>query len=231
MIFRRSTSQGRGLTTIFGGDAPRRREPGGVAVSCVAHGAVLAAIYLALHAGPMHPVPMESRCCSTALYWSPSVANSGAKAPATVHKARPAPSAATTARVSLPQTPAAAAPASPTQTGMASSQQQATLGTGDGADDAEPALPLYYPSPGITDRTLLPAVKQNVVVDVKISAMGDVTDEKLVRGLGNGLDAIVLATVKNWRFHPATLNGTAVASAQELVFPFDKEWEPNQQPS
>jgi hypothetical protein len=37
----------------------------------------------------------------------------------------------------------------------------------------------------------------------------------------------VLSTVKSWRFHPATLNGTAVASVEELVFPFDQNWEPN----
>jgi TonB family protein len=112
---------------------------------------------------------------------------------------------------------------------MTSPQQLAELGLGGDANDAEPALPLYFPSPGIMDRSLLPAVKQNVVVDVSISAAGDVTDEKLVRGLGNSLDQIVLATVKSWRFHPATLNGTAVASVERLVFPLDKDWQPNQQ--
>jgi TonB family protein len=231
MIFRRSTGRGRGLTTLFGARATARRGPGSVAASCAAHGVALAMLYLALHAGRMHPIAMESRCCSTALYWSPSAANSGAKPQPAAHKVRQAPSSVAAAKLYMAQAPAAAEQKSATQTGMSSPQQQATLGTGEGSENAEPALPLYYPSPGITDRSLLPVAKQNIVVDVDISAMGDVTDEKLVRGLGNALDQLVLATVKSWRFRPATLNGTAVASVEELVFPFDQGWEPNQQPS
>jgi TonB family protein len=228
MVFRHLTPQGRGLISLFDGSAAPRRGPGGVAASCAAHGAALALVYLALHAGTTRPIYVESRCCSTALYWSPSPARSAAESQPAAKKVRrpPVPVAATQAQLAVAPLPAQAAES---QTGMTTPQQQATLGTGEGAQDAEPALPLYYPSPGVTDRSLLPAVKQNVVVDVNISAMGDVTDEKLVRGLGNGLDQIVLATVKSWRFHPATLNGTAVASVEELVFPFDKDWQPNQQ--
>jgi hypothetical protein len=227
MVFRHSTHRGPELTTIFDAGARERRGPGSVAASCAAHGAVLVLIYLALHAGRMHPIPMESRCCSTALYWSPSAANSGARPQHATRKLRRAPSSVAAPKLTMAQAPAASTQTSATQTGMSSPQQQATLGTGEGSDNAEPALPLFYPSPGIRDRTLLPDVKQNIVVDVSISAVGDVTDEKLVRGLGNGLDQIVLATVRSWRFRPATLNGTAVASVEELVFPFDKDWEPN----
>jgi TonB family protein len=227
MIFRHSTEQGRELMTLFDSRARMRRGFRSLAASCVTHGAAMALLYLALHAGATHPVYVESRCCSTALYWSPSTANGGPKPRTGAHKVRrgPAPVEATHPKIAEPT--AVAAPTSSTQTGMASPQQRPTLGTGEGTDDAEPALPLFYPSPGITDRSLLPVAKQNIVVDVNISPMGDVTDEKLVRGLGNALDQIVLATVKSWRFRPATLNGTAVASVEELVFPFDQNWEPN----
>lgn len=227
MFFRHSTSRGRGLTTLFSAEAAARRRPRGALASCAAHAAALALVYLALHAGRMHPITMESRCCSTALYWSPSAANSGAKPQHAAHKVRRVPPSVAAPKLTLAQTPAAAAQQSATQTGMTSPQQLAALGIGDGANDAEPALPLFYPSPGIADRSLLPVRKQNIVVDVSISAAGDVTDEKLVRGLGNALDQLVLAAVKSWRFHPATLNGAAVASVERLVFPFDKDWEPN----
>jgi protein TonB len=60
-----------------------------------------------------------------------------------------------------------------------------------------------------------------VVVDVKVSAAGDVLEATLVKGIGNGLDQIVLDTVKSWRFHPATINGNPVATEAELVFPFN----------
>ena len=76
----------------------------------------------------------------------------------------------------------------------------------------------------MTDRSLLPAVEQKIIVNVTISPLGEVTDEKLVQGLGNNLDQIVLNTVKSWKFHPATLNGTAVASIEELVFPFNRDY-------
>jgi TonB family protein len=198
-----------------------------VAASCVAHGAVLTLVYLALHAGRTRPITVESRCCSTALYWSPAAANSGATPQAAKHKPKRAPARTATRQPQIAAARAAAAQSSTMQTGMTTPQQLAALGVGDDASNAEPALPLYYPSPGVTDRSLLPEVKQNIVVHVNISAVGDVTEEKLVRGLGNGLDQLVLSAVRSWRFSPATLNGTAVASEQDLVFPFDKNWEPN----
>ena len=103
-------------------------------------------------------------------------------------------------------------------------QQATMIGTGTGTESAEPAFPVYYPTPVVSDRSLLPVVERKVIVNVTISAQGDVTDEKLVEGIGNGLDALVLATVKSWRFQPATLNGTATASVEELVFPFNRDY-------
>jgi TonB family protein len=94
---------------------------------------------------------------------------------------------------------------------------------GSGADQqsADPAFPVFSPHPPVSDRSLLPRSNQEVVVDVKVSAAGDVLEVTLVKGIGNGLDQIVLDTVKSWRFHPATINGNPVATEAELVFPFN----------
>jgi protein TonB len=94
---------------------------------------------------------------------------------------------------------------------------------GNGADQqsADPAFPVFSPHPPVSDRSLLPRSNQEVVVDVKVSAAGDVLEATLVKGIGNGLDQIVLDTVKSWRFHPATVNGNPVATEAELVFPFN----------
>jgi TonB family protein len=62
------------------------------------------------------------------------------------------------------------------------------------------------------------------VVDVNVSAQGEVSDEKLVQGLGNNVDQIILDTVKTWKFHPASSDGNAVASVAELVFPLSPKW-------
>jgi len=98
-----------------------------------------------------------------------------------------------------------------------------TRAAGSGADqqNADPAFPVFSPHPPVSDRSLLPSSNQEVVVDVKVSATGDVLEATLVKGIGNGLDQIVLDTVKSWRFHPATINGNPVATEAELVFPFN----------
>lgn len=97
----------------------------------------------------------------------------------------------------------------------------AVTGAGADAQDATPAFPVFSPKPPVADRSLLPALEQQIVVDVKLSAQGDVVSETLVKGMGTPLDQIVLDTVKSWRFQPATVNGTAVASESELIFPFN----------
>jgi protein TonB len=97
---------------------------------------------------------------------------------------------------------------------------------GSGADqqNADPAFPVFSPHPSVSDRSLLPSSNQEVVVDVKVSAAGDVLEVTLVKGIGNGLDQIVLDTVKSWRFHPATINGNPVATEAELIFPFNRNY-------
>jgi protein TonB len=97
----------------------------------------------------------------------------------------------------------------------------AVAGNGADAQNATPAFPVFSPKPPVSDRSLLPAAEQHIVVDVNVSETGDVTGETLVKGMGNALDQIVLDTVKTWRFHPATVNGNPVASESELIFPFN----------
>ena len=99
--------------------------------------------------------------------------------------------------------------------------QNSVAGSGADRQNADPAFPVFSPHPPVADRSLLPRSNQEVVVDVKVSAEGDVIEATLVKGIGNGLDQIVLDTVKSWRFHPATINGNPVATEAELVFPFN----------
>ncbi|HTX41288.1 MAG TPA: energy transducer TonB [Acidobacteriaceae bacterium] len=194
----------------------------GVLMSIAAHAACLGLLVLALHLHRSRPVMPQSRCCSVSLVWTGPM-QSGVSAPHPAarlrrHSAAPAPPSAphtSPLPVRLPQ-------ATPSQPAMATQQPSSMVGSGTGDDDAEPAFPVYFPQPGIADRSLLPSTEQKIIVNVDISAQGNVTDETLVQGLGNGLDNAVLAAVRSWRFHPATLNGAPVASVQELVFPFSR---------
>jgi protein TonB len=103
-------------------------------------------------------------------------------------------------------------------------QHDPVAGSGADTQSADPAFPVFAPHPPVKDRSLLPDSSQQVIVDVKLSAEGDVLEATLVKGLGNALDQIVLDTVKTWRFHPATVNGSPVATEAELVFPFDEKY-------
>lgn len=100
----------------------------------------------------------------------------------------------------------------------------AETGSGDSANDAVPAFPIFSPHPPVSDRSLLPVSQQNIVVNVSVDAQGAVTGERLVKGLGNGLDQIVLDIVRQWRFQPATVDGKPVATEAELIFPFDQSY-------
>ena len=133
-----------------------------------------------------------------------------------------------TAGRNIPRTQSRQQPTSPLTQSLAPAAGQPvaapdTSVAGSGADrqNADPAFPVFSPHPPVSDRSLLPSSNQEVVVDVKVSAAGDVLEVTLVKGIGNGLDQIVLDTVKSWRFHPATINGNPVATEAELVFPFN----------
>lgn len=105
-----------------------------------------------------------------------------------------------------------------------SAPHSAAAGNGPDQQSAEPAFPIFSPRPPVADRSLLPSSNRQVVVDVKVSATGDVLEASLVKGIGNALDQLVLNTVKTWRFHPATINGNPVATEAELIFPFNQSY-------
>lgn len=199
--------------------------------SIAAHCAVLALLILAgRHAWHVRPVTERGGGAATVLYWSNSVGTGLARAhvhgsektlpaPHTVHK--------TIARLPLEKTidrasAATTEEASASPAGSAAPHPTLT-GAGTGSDDATPAFPIYSPTPPV-DRSQLPKIEENVVVDVSVSALGEVLDERLVHGLGNGIDQVILDTVKNWKFHPATLNGNAIDSVAELVFPLSQRY-------
>jgi protein TonB len=123
------------------------------------------------------------------------------------------------------------APVKKSEGGTAADAHQTSQGSGDAANgngsdaqNADPAFPVFAPKPPVTDRKLLPDSQREIVVDVNVNAAGDVTGVSMVKSLGNALDQIVLDTVKTWRFHPATVNGTPVASQAELIFPFNPSY-------
>lgn len=71
-----------------------------------------------------------------------------------------------------------------------------------------PPIPIYHPSPGYTREARQARISGTVSVNVVINEKGEVTDAKVVRGLGYGLDESALRAVKLWKFDPARRDGT-----------------------
>jgi hypothetical protein len=47
-----------------------------------------------------------------------------------------------------------------------------------------------------------------------------VVESKLLKTIGYGIDQKVLATLQNWHFTPATQDGVAIPSQQDVYFHF-----------
>jgi protein TonB len=62
----------------------------------------------------------------------------------------------------------------------------------------------------------------DVVVDVMIDDKGKVSDAKAKKGMGYGIDEMVIATVEHWVFYPAVRDGRPVESEQRLHFHYDR---------
>ena len=86
--------------------------------------------------------------------------------------------------------------------------------------EVKPAIPVVFPSPSVFPWQLPQGVTGDVIVEVTISAQGDVVDTKLLQAIGYGIDDRVVATVRSWRFRPATRDGVAIPSQHDVHFHF-----------
>ena len=84
--------------------------------------------------------------------------------------------------------------------------------------EARPALPLVFPDPAIFPWQVPKGLQGDVIVEVTIDEQGAVTETRLLQSLEPGIDEKVVATVRNWRFKPATVDGVAISSRQDVHF-------------
>ena len=75
-------------------------------------------------------------------------------------------------------------------------------------------------SPQYTAEAYKAKIEGTVVVSVEVGTDGRARNSRIVKGLGYGLDARAMDSVRHWRFQPGTKNGEpAVTSATvEVVF-------------
>ena len=199
---------------------------GGVLLSVVAHGGVLALVLFVGTAGGTSVVaPTQFRMISLVETAGGSHAVKFLLPPmdtsARIHDPDHAPDVArkTIVPVEHPH-PKVSGGGAPKRPHAGDGSGQALIGNGSDAEDVHPGFPIFSPHPPVHDRSLLPSTEQKVVVDVKVDAMGQVVSETLVKSVSANLDKLCLDIVLTWRFQPATVNGKPIPSEAELIFPF-----------
>lgn len=95
-------------------------------------------------------------------------------------------------------------------------------------DKLTPPNLVYHPTPRYTKEAREAKISGRVNSRIVINDKGELTDAKVTKGLGYGLDESALNTVKSWKFEPARRNGTpiTVAVTVEVDFAFDAEHYP-----
>jgi TonB family protein len=81
-------------------------------------------------------------------------------------------------------------------------------------------LPLVFPDPAIYPWQLANGLQGEVVVEVTIDTSGSVTDTRILQSLKQDIDEKVIATLRTWHFKPATVDGVAISSRQDVHFRF-----------
>jgi hypothetical protein len=132
-------------------------------------------------------------------------------------------------KLQAPQTPLARAEeedSSKTQTlsalghGAQAGQLYGTLNRGQlYGDEIRPALPIATSDP-VVFPWQLPTSPGNEIIEITIDERGEIVNKTVLQSLGPDIDNKCLAALENWHFHPATRNGSPIASKQDAIFPF-----------
>jgi TonB family protein len=82
--------------------------------------------------------------------------------------------------------------------------------------DIRPAYPVIFPDPPLNRA----ALQGDVIIEVTIDSRGNVVETKLLQGIGQVVDETIVATLRNWRFNPATMDGSPIAEKHDVHFHF-----------
>jgi len=88
-------------------------------------------------------------------------------------------------------------------------------------DEVRPALPVVSPDPVVASGEL-DGLQGDVVVEVTIDEKGNIIQKVVIQSLAPAIDSKVLEDLDNWRFRPATRNGLAIPSKQDVFYHFPR---------
>ena len=86
--------------------------------------------------------------------------------------------------------------------------------------DVHVAVPVDAPDPPIARSKLPEWMRGDVIVEVTIDEKGNVVATNILHTMGFGIDEIIVATVRNWHYLPARVDGMPVASREDVHFHF-----------
>ena len=108
----------------------------------------------------------------------------------------------------------------PTTAAEAGSEQGSAYDGLSSGDEVKPALPVAFQDLRISRSELPSGLQGDVIVEITIDAQGTVVAERLLQGLGHGVDERVIAVLRDWRYRPATRNGVPIPSKYDVHFHF-----------
>jgi TonB family protein len=88
-------------------------------------------------------------------------------------------------------------------------------------EEVRPALPVVSPDPVVASSEL-DGLQGDVVVEVTIDERGNIVKKIVIQSLAPSVDGKVLEALDNWRFRPATRNGVAIPSKQDVFYHFPR---------
>ncbi len=184
-------------------------------LSIVGHGLfLLALIYRPLNASIVKPsdIMFGRGEVVTELVYLPPVELRERSTPSSVIVRRPVAKKTTNPRATHPV-------ANPVSDPLQAGSPQGSLPDGPSVGFVrQAALPVVGPD---VPRSSLPAgIQGDVIVEITIDTQGNVAETRVLQSLGAEVDDKVVATLHTWHFRPATTDGVANVSKQDVHFHF-----------
>ncbi len=86
--------------------------------------------------------------------------------------------------------------------------------------DVKAPIAIRHPTPPYSEEARRAGYAGNVVLSVIVDVQGNVSDVKVEKGLGMGLDEKAVETVRTWKFKPATRDGVPVPVLMAIEISF-----------
>ena len=193
-----------------------RRIARGPLASVLLHGAAVSMLLLATRFAP-RPAPVRIPGTAQGKRLMLTYSIGGRPAPS-VPETKPKP---TPSEVPKPIVAALSAPKAPDA--QAADQGSGTTGESAlGNGNINIASVQTHPRPQPDLSSLAHGAGGQVIMNAVIDEHGRISQLTLLQGLGDGIDATVLATVRGWTFNPATKDGKPIASEQEILLYYER---------